>query len=317
MEKIISIGEICVDWVLKVKRFPEIDEKIYYQQSGTFPGGVIANYSVGVARLGGNVSFIGGIGKDSWGDFLKKNLLRENVDTSLMVEYENQSTAVNIIAVNENGDKLLFMDPNLKNNVPPPEYFEKQKIVDAIRNTKLVHMSAIRLESALIAAKIAKSHGRITSLDLEKHAIDEYGREMILELLKHIDILLPNKLAARTLTGKNNFIEAAKSLSNYGPKTVIITLGEKGSLLAQEKEIIEIPAYKINPIDTTGAGDAFNAAFTLFHVIEGYDPKDASIIANAAAALKCTKLGAQTGMPNRKELETFLRERGHTYKLTD
>lgn len=307
---ILSVGEVCVDWVLTVDRFPEADEKVYYEKSSYFPGGVIANYSVGVARLGGSVYFIGGVGKDEWGRFLINRLRTEGVKTDFVKVHDEKPTAINFIIVDREGTKRILQDPNLRTNVPDPSYFEDERMRELLNEVSHVHLSATRLETALAVARKAKERGISVSLDLESHAISSYGADQVTTLLKHVDILLPNKLTITALFGDVDLESGARKLLGMGPKTVVVTLGERGCLVAYGDRSIVVPAFKIRPIDTTGAGDAFNAAFTLFHVIEGLPAEDAGLIANAAAALKCMRLGAQTGMPTRKELREFLEERG-------
>jgi len=306
MLDLIGVGEICIDWILKVDRFPKVDEKIFIKESKKFPGGVTANFVVGFARLGGKPGFIGGIGKDEYGEFLLGILNSEGIDTSYMKIHENKTTAINFIIIDTKGNKVIYQDPLLKENVPDPNYFNII-IEDYIKKAKVLHTTAIKLDTSIKVAEIAKKHDLVVSFDLEKHVVDDYGLERLKPLLKLTDILMPNKLAIKTLMNREDLIESAKELINFGPKMIVITLGKKGSIVVTEKEVIETPAFKIIPVDTTGAGDTFNAAFIYSHIIKGLDIEKSSIIANAAAALKCLKLGAQAGMPKIHELKDFLK----------
>jgi len=308
MVDIVGLGEICIDWVLQVERFPEPDEKIFYKKSEIFPGGVTANYVTALARLGANVGFIGGVGKDHYGNFLISKLNEEGIDTSLLKRHNNRNTAVNILAVNKHGEKIIFQDPNLKENVPDPMYLD-EKFVEYLKNAVLLHTTGIKLETSIKAAKIAKKSGKFVSFDLEKH-VAEYGIDKIKELLKYTDLLLPNKLGIRQLTDTDDLVEAAFKMKKYGPNTVVITLGDKGCMIiTDENTVIEVPAFKVKAIDTTGAGDAFNAAFTYSFFVKKWDYKKAALFANATAAIKCTKMGAQTGLPRYDEVLKFLKER--------
>ncbi len=308
MVEIIGLGEICIDFVLQVDRFPEPDEKIFYRKRSMFPGGVTANYVTALARLGANVGFIGGVGKDQYGDFLLSILEKEGVDTSFVKKYTNRSTALNILAVNKHGEKVIFQDPNLKENVPDPDYLD-DKIKEYMKNTILLHTTGIKLETSIKAAKIAKELGKFVSVDLEKHVV-EYGIDKLKELLKYTDLLLPNKLGIRELTKKYDLMIAAFEIKKYGPKIVVVTRGKRGCMIVTEKNtILKVPAFKIKAIDTTGAGDAFNAAFTYAFFVKKWDYKKSAVFANAAAAIKCTKMGAQTGLPIYNEVIRFLKER--------
>lgn len=157
MTKIImSVGEVCIDWVLTVNRFPEADEKIYYLESNHFPGGVIANYSVGVSRLGGNIYFVGGVGEDEWGYYLVKHMKKEGVKTDYMVIHKDKMTAINFIIVDKEGTKRILQDPKLRTNIPEPSYFENKEIEEFMNKVAHVHLSATRLETALMVTKKPK-----------------------------------------------------------------------------------------------------------------------------------------------------------------
>ena len=311
---VIGLGEVCIDWILKVDHFPEVDEKVFIRESGKFPGGVTANFVVGFSRLGGKPGFIGGLGNDQYGQYLLDVFKNEKVDTTKIKIYDNKPTAINFIVVDSKGNKIIFQDPLLKENVPDPKDIDTD-IEKYIANAKALHTTAIKLETAVKAAQIAKKYGLKVSFDLEKHVVDDYGLENLKPMLALTDILMPNKLGLRTLLGKRDLVEAAYEIIEYGPKLVIITLGENGSMAITKNKAVRARAFKIKPIDTTGAGDSFNAAFIYFHVIKGLDLWESSVIANAAAALKCLKLGTQTGMPRLDELREFLSKHGYDFNI--
>jgi ribokinase len=125
-------------------------------------------------------------------------------------------------------------------------------------------------------------------------------------LLEQVDILMPNKAGAMEMTETTTPLDAAKVFLDWGIKTVVITLGNEGSMAVTNDEVIKVPGMKVKAVDTTGAGDTFCAAFDYACVIRAMNLKDASLFANAAAGLKIMKLGARTGMPTMKEVKTFL-----------
>jgi ribokinase len=314
MAQVIGLGEICIDWTIRVKRFPQADEKVYIVERKMLPGGVVANFTVGIAMLGASVAFIGGIGKDTHGKFLVNSLKKKGIDTRLTLLRSNP-TAINIIIVDETGERQIYMDPYLKLNVPSFEEI-KNGLDSMLAGAKVLHTSAIRLDTAILTARFAKRKGIKVTFDLEKHVAEEYGLKELKPLLELTDILMPNKMGLRTLMQMESIIEAAKEVMKYGPSTVVVTMGERGSLIVHEDKVIETSAFKIKPIDTTGAGDAFNAGFVYAYLILGLDLREASLVANAVAALKCMRLGAQAGMPKVEEVEKFLRERGYAVSLS-
>jgi len=305
---VIGIGEVCIDWTAKVKRLPEPDEKIFAEDYQLFVGGVTANFLTALSKLGGNVGFIGGVGKDQYGDMIIDALTRQGIDLSNLIRYEENRTAVNFVIVDEKGEKAIIQDKYLMENVPPPEFIDEKYIVSA----KAIHTTAIKVSSALKGFEIAKKYDLTTSFDLEKH-VAEYGLDSLKPILKLTDILMPNKLGIRSLTGEEDLVKAARKMLKLGPQIVVITLGSRGSMVVLKDDVIKVPAFKVNVVDTTGAGDEFNAAFIYGLVIRGWDYYKSSLFANAAAAIKCTKLGAQTGQPKYDEVIEFLRERGFNY----
>jgi sugar/nucleoside kinase (ribokinase family) len=192
----------------------------------------------------------------------------EGVKTDHMFIHKDKATAINFIIVDREGTKRIIQDPKLRTNIPEPSYFDNKKIEELMNKVAHVHLSATRLETALTVAKKAREKGLTVSLDLKSHAIVSYGKEQVIEFLRNVDLLLPNKLSLKFLFGEVTPKEGARKLLELGPKTVVITLGERGCLVAYIDRTVVIPAFMIKPVDTTGAGDAFNATFTLFHIIE-------------------------------------------------
>ena len=294
---VIGLGEVCIDWVVYVERFPEIDEKIFVRNYETFVGGVTANFLVAFSRLGGKPGFLGGVGEDENGRRVLEKLSREGVDVTHVKKWPHR-TAVNIVVVDKEGRKYIYQDPYLRENVPDevPE--------DYILKAKHLHSTAIKIKPTLKAFNLAIENGLTTSLDLEKH-VAKYGLEKLKPILEKTTILMPNKLGLLELTHEKDYITAAKKMLKYGPKIVVVTVGEKGSIVVTEKEVIKTPAFKVKVVDTTGAGDTFNATFIYGLTVKKLNLEKASILANAAAALKCTKKGAQSS-PTLEETLKFI-----------
>ncbi|HDD64412.1 MAG: hypothetical protein DRJ32_05595 [Thermoprotei archaeon] len=298
---VIGLGEVCIDWVAIVDHLPQPDEKVFAREYKLFVGGVTANFLVALARLGAKTAFIGGVGNDRYGNIVLNKLKKEGVDISKVKIWPNRSTAVNFLIVDREGTKVIIQDMNLKNNVPDPKDIDLNFILEA----KALHITGIKPEASLIAMDVAYKSGIITSFDLEKH-VSDYGMDVLKPLLKRTNILLPNKLGLIALTREKDFIKAAKKLMKLGPNIVVITLGEKGCLVVTEKDHFIVPAFKVKVVDTTGAGDAFNAGFIYAYVIRGENLRKAAIFANAVAALKCIRYGAQEGLPRKNEVDAFL-----------
>ncbi|MHA1192211.1 MAG: carbohydrate kinase family protein [Promethearchaeota archaeon] len=305
---IIGLGEVVVDWVAEIPHFPKPDEKINAISENIFPGGVTANYLVAVARLGGKTGFIGAVGRDLYGDYLISDFNKENVDTKWTIIKKDKKTPVNFIFIVK-GEKSIIQSPHmLKTRVEFSDLDES-----SIINSKLLHTTMIHQDITEKAIEIAKNNGVIVSIDLESQ-IALNGWINLKKMLLKADILIPNKEGAKTITNSKTPKEAADILIKKGIPIVVITMGSKGVLLTTQQYQKMIPAYKIkNIVDTTGAGDAFNGAFSLAYWIKKWSLEKSCKYANAASALKIQKLGARTGMPNEKLIIKFLKENDESF----
>ncbi len=303
---IIGLGEVAVDWVAKIPHFPKPDEKIDSTHQEIFPGGVTANYITACSRLGVPTGFIGAGGADEWGEFLLKDFAAEHVDTTYFLLKKGMKSPVNFIfVVTETGEKTIIQSPYMQTT--KIEFNELDQ--NYISNAKLIHTTAIHSDLTLKVLKVAKASGVKISLDLESQ-IAIRGWEKLQPIVSLVDILMPNKEGGRTLSHKENLDQVGQFFLDNGVKIVIITLGKDGCKIFTKSETFQVPGFKIKPIDTTGAGDTFTGAFDVFHSINGWDLEKSARYANAAAALKCSKLGARTGMPTIKQVEEFLKKQG-------
>lgn len=305
---IVGLGEIVLDWVTEIPHFPKPDEKINALSENYFPGGVTANFLVAIARLGGKSGFIGAVGNDSYGDYLIEDFIKEDVDTTNIKKVVDKKTPVNFIFVAK-GEKTIIQSPHMQTTKIEPNDLNEAYIA----NSKLLHTTIIHQEVTDKAIEIAKRNDIKISIDLESQ-IALRGWKNLKNILLNAEILLPNKEGAKTITNSNKPEKAAEILVNKGIPVVIITLGSNGVLITTNEFQKRIPTYNItNIVDTTGAGDAFNGAFSLAYWIKGWDLEKSCVYANAAASLKIQKLGARSGMPNETELMEFLKKNEETY----
>jgi len=301
--EIIGLGEVVLDWVAEVPTFPKPDEKVDALSENYFPGGVTANYLVAVARLGVSCGFIGAVGNDEYGNFLIEDFQKENVDTTLTIKKVGKKTPVNFIFVAK-GEKTIIQSPHMQTTKINIKDLDESYLSAA----KLLHTTLIHPKVSEKAMEIIKAHDVKVSIDLESQ-IAQKGWNVLKSLLLNADILIPNKEGAKLITNTETPEKAAKILVKKGIPIVIITLGINGALITTKDYQRRIPTYNIkNIVDTTGAGDTFNGAFSQAYWIKGWDLEKSCRYANAAASLKIQKLGARTGMPNEKQLIKFLKE---------
>jgi 2-dehydro-3-deoxygluconokinase len=302
--QLIGLGEIALDWVDEVPHFPQPDEKIDAITQSFFMGGVTANFLTAASKLGVSTGFLGAVGTDEYGAFLLDGLKKAGIDASL-VKRKDKSAVNFIMVAKDSGEKIIIQSPYMQTTKLVPGDI----IADYFSNAKALHTTAIHTDLALHCLEIAKKKNLTVSLDLEKQ-IAIRGAKVLKPIIKNVDILLPNKEGAKTLTGETDIKVAAKKFLEWGPKIVVITLGGEGCLITTATMQERIPAYKVKVVDTTGAGDAFCAAFISAHVIRGLDVKAAALLANAAAAIKVQSLGATSGQPTWEEALAFQAKHG-------
>jgi len=301
----ISLGDAAVDLVASVPERPRSGGDSEISVLERHPGGSAANFAVAMARLGTSSGLISKVGYDEAGEFLCNDLKREDVDVSYLKQ-EDGTTGTIIVIVDRRGQRtmLSFRGVNVR---LLPEEIPREYIADS----KLLHVSGYSLihapqrDAALTAMRYAKEANVRISLD-PSPLVHLAARKVLAETLGLVDVLLPNEAEAKYLSRKKNIRNAGRSLLEKGASTVAMKLGPKGCLVMNEHDELRVPAFNVETIDTTGAGDAYNAAFLAGH-LRGWTLKRSARFANAAAALKTMKGGARNGLPRIGELEAFVR----------
>ena len=269
------------------------------------PGGKGSNQGVAAQRAGAEVTMITKVGKDTFGKIALDNFKKENIDTKYIFEDENYETGAALIMVDENSyeNKILVV-------LGASEHIT-DKDIENVRNS---------LESAEIFLTQLE-----TNVDAVEKAIEiayEKGVKVVLnpapvqpisdELLKKIEVITPNETEASILTGvmingSEDVRKAADIFLQKGVKNVIITLGSKGVYARTKEKETFIPAIKVEAVDTTGAGDAFNGGFVTA-LAEGKDFFEAVKFGNITGALSVTKIGTAPAMPYRQEIESYIED---------
>jgi ribokinase len=299
---IVVIGSSNTDMIIKIPRIPKPGETILGGKFNTAAGGKGANQAMAAARAGGDVTFVARVGDDIFGQQAIKGFKKDyiNVDHVLTDNHEPSGVA------------LIFVDEKGENSIAVASGANAQLSVKDVENAQSAILSAgillMQLETPIEtirkSASIAQNSGaKIILNPAPAQLLDN-------ELLSMLDILTPNETEAELLSGiKVTDIESAKRagkiLLEKGLDKVIITLGNKGALLVTENETELISGFKVDAIDTTAAGDTFNGTLAV-GLAEGKELKDAIKMANAAAALSVTKLGAQPSAPSRNDIEKML-----------
>lgn len=299
--KITVVGSINVDNVLNIKRFPKIGETISAMDYNIKFGGKGANQAVAACKLGAEVSLIGAVGKDDLGKQNINNFKNFGMNVEGIKISDNQ-TGCAVISVDESGNNMIIIYPGANNSVDE-EQIKKYEYL--IKECDLVMLQfEIPMLSVEYAAKIAKKYGKTIILNPAP------ARKISDSLLEMADYITPNETELMEITGISDIKKGAENLIERGAKNIIVTLGDKGCFYINKNEEIKMDSFKINVVDSTAAGDSFNAAFSVA-ICENKTMKECLRFANAVGALTATKQGAQNSIPYRNELENFLNSRNN------
>ncbi|MGL4760613.1 MAG: ribokinase [Sarcina sp.] len=254
MNKICVLGSMNMDLVIRTKDMPKEGETILAKGFEKVPGGKGANQAVAAKRSGNTVSMISKIGKDEYGEILKSLLDEDGINTEFVFVDDTESTGMAMITVNDRGNNSIVVIAGANMNINDAEIIKAEK---TIKDSDIIISQFETPEDITIKAfKKAKEFGNITILNpAPAKKIDE-------ELLKYVDIIIPNETEAELLTGiKVTDIESAKLAGNIfnekGVKFAIITLGAKGAAVVEGEKVSIVDAFKVEAVDTTAAGDSF------------------------------------------------------------
>ena len=302
MGKITVIGSSNTDMIMKLNKIPVPGETLIGNEFSTAAGGKGANQAVAAARAGGNVTFIACIGKDIFGDNAIEGFKKENINTSLIKRNNDTPSGIALIFVDNKGENSIGVAPGSNFELEPKDIDDS---LDGIFDTEIVlSQLEIPIETVKHTASLARQHGNI-------YILDPAPAELLSDdLLKNITIITPNETEAEKLTGiavidETSAQSVCDKLHSRGTDTIILTMGSKGAFLSNSTHCCLLPSYKVDPVDTTGAGDVFNGALAKA-LSDGVGIKEAIEFANAAAALSVTKFGAQTSAPKESEIRAFL-----------
>lgn len=304
MEKIdvIVIGTINIDLVSYVSRFPMIGETFSSNEFRQVPGGKAANQAVAIQRLGKQVSLIGKIGDDLYADLLKKKFMEEGIHIDYIYTSLEIPTGNSMILVDDKGQNIIVTNQNAN------KYLTNHEVNASIDNYKYAKAALLQLEMSLDVAHsiILKLKERNIPIFLNLAPVVA----MKPDIRKLVDFLLINEVEAGQLTGQiihdlNDAKLAVQQLLDEDQVNVVLTIGELGAVVGNKEGISHVPSPKVQPIDTTGAGDCFCGALVVYW-LEEKNLLDATKKAVAAAAISVTRKGAQTSLPNRKEVEDFI-----------
>ncbi|MBD7984521.1 ribokinase [Sporosarcina sp. Sa2YVA2] len=289
MVKITVIGSSSIDLVVKAHKRPSQGETILGESFKTVPGGKGANQAVAAARLGAEVYMVGCVGDDAFGESILENFKKNDVNTSYMEMIKNIESGTAHITLAD-GDNSIIVIKGANDYVTPNSI---KKALDIIQESDIVLIQQeIPPETVKYVCEVCCQFGVPLILNPAP------ARKICKEIIEKASYITPNELETSILFEE---IDLHAVLLAY-PNKLFITEGEKGVRFHDGEREIVVPTFNVTAIDTTGAGDTFNAAFAVA-LAENKTYEESVRFANRAASLSVTKFGAQGGMPTRREVE--------------
>lgn len=289
-----------MDFVIRVKEMPQIGETVLGQSVRLVPGGKGANQAYAAGKLGGNVTMLGAVGEDLYGEQLIQNLKEVHVDTTGIQRMKNVPTGQAFVSVYDSGDNSIVVIQGANSGISREMIDENMRYIEEC--DYIIMQLEIPLDTVQYVKDIAVKKGKKVVLDPAPAVSGLSG-----EFWQGISLIKPNEtelsiLVGKELSEKEEIAAAAASLVAKGVETVVVTLGGDGCLLVDAERELYFPAYKVECIDTTAAGDSFIASLVVA-LCEGREYEEAIRFAQKVSAIVVTQRGAQTSIPWRSEIQ--------------
>ncbi|NHV99060.1 MAG: sugar kinase [Thaumarchaeota archaeon] len=310
---VLTIGEMLVEFIRKGRDTPHYETGEY---AGPFPSGAPAIFVDAASRLGLKSAIIGAVGDDDFGSLLKKRLAADNVDITHVYTDEEYTTGIAFVTYFSDGSRRFVF--NLKRSAAArikPEDVDE----DFVKMFRVLHIMGSTLsigeevrESCYRAVEIASRAGMMVTYDpnLRAELIEPRMISKISEkVLKVAEIVMPSKAELFDLTGKRSLEEASEEIFKHGVKLLIVKIGEKGSIGLSRQETVFEPAFIVPEVDPTGAGDVFDAA-AVYGYLKNWRLRELLEFANAAGALKVTRMGPMSVPEDFSEIKRFMKTGG-------
>lgn len=301
--RILVVGSANMDLVTRVPRCPRPGETLIGASFQTVPGGKGANQAVAAARLGAETTFVGCVGGDAFGEALRAGLAAEGVDVSHVKVQADKPSGNATILVGDDGQNTIVVTPSANFELMPEDIEPLAPLFE--QATAVLVQLEIPLGTVMAALGYAKRFGVLSILDAGP------AQKVPQEILRKASVVSPNETEAEAMTGIRietlaHAEAAADDLMEQGAREVVLKIGASGAYYAGEVENLHVPAFPVQPVDTTAAGDAFTGALA---TVWGRMPAPEALrFANAAGALATTVAGAQPSMPTRAAVKAFLKK---------
>ncbi len=297
--KVVGIGQCSLDHLFIVDSFPERNTKQEIAEWTIAGGGPVATALVSLSRLGIDCNYYGIVGNDKAGKKIIDSLQTENINTSGVIKRPDSLSQVAFIAIDtQRGERTIFWQRPSGNPLVPQELSD-----NFLDKMNFLLIDGLMAEISNYAAKEARKRKIPVMLDAGS------VREGMIELAHLCDYVVCSEEFAREFTESEDTFDAEKAImhmTSFGTKATTITLGEKGSITFCGDELFHTPAFNVDIVDTTGAGDVFHGGY-IYGLLQNWNIQLVVRFASAFAALKCRKIGGRAGIPGLEEVESFMK----------
>ena len=297
---ILAIGNINLDWICTLPHLPAPDEKINITQLNVVPGGAASNFAVSLARLGSEVAIFGHVGNDAEGLEALRSLKEEHVNTNRVVREKDLATGFVIILVGQEGQtmKLRFRGANTR--LAPSDITPI-----LLKDIDIAYAASVSVPIAEQLATTCIQVGIQSAIDVGEDLVNQ-SLDAVRKMICSYSIVFMNGLVFERIFNEKPSIDNVQDELSDQLKVLNVTLGREGAITATKDTVFATPAYQVEAVDTTGAGDAYAAGF--IHYYHQHLPiQDVGLRATACAALQIMQPGGRDGLPTAREVEEFIK----------
>jgi sugar/nucleoside kinase (ribokinase family) len=297
---VVGLGTNALDLIAIIDGYPQPDTKVQFQTFDVQGGGVVATAMAACARLGLKARYVGKVGGDFWARASMKTLTREGIDVRHVIRDRTSPGHVSLVLADRaTGQRTLFFRRPPAYTIRPEELHR-----DAFTAGRLLHVDGIDAAAAVRAIGWAREAGMLVTMDGERIVPG------IEDVWPRVDLLVCNPRFIRGMTGHAAVQDGLREMADRGPRRVAVTLAGEGVVGYTQGRWVRVPGFRIEPVDTNGAGDVFHGACAVGE-LRGWPLEWTLTFSNAVAAMKCRTLGGRRGIPRLPEVAEFLASHGH------
>ncbi len=305
--QVVGFGALNLDRIYYVDRIVKPDEEGFISSIENHPGGSAANTIVGLSRLGIGAGYVGKVADDEAGRLLLDDLASEGVNTRGVTVSSGRSGAC-LIMVDGHGERGILVDPGVNDTITTADV-DMSVALELINNAGLVHFTSFVCRGSDTSFETQKHVASRTTADLSFDPgtlYAERGMEALMDFISRARVILPNDHELKLMTGCRDIRGGADMLIEAGAQWVAVKMGSRGCYVTDGTSGIEMPPQKVGVVDTTGAGDAFNAGF-ICGMLQGEDIETCGRMGNITASISIGHRGARGGLPSRNEFDAAIR----------